>query len=167
MQKAKAKKVVSVQRNNLSFYGYSLKYCVPTEVVGKRIRSAKLYFEHHPVLEYRYDRKKKMDCITFISNEVKELFFSHLSFLSKLNGVPSTPLSFIKKMFYLLEMEQVFVAGKKQNADGIVNVYGKEGSILFTAIVKDFSRVNLDSVVKMYNGTKVEKITDISYFTVS
>ena len=167
MQRVKARRTVRVQRNNLSYYGYSLKYCLPAQVIGKRIRGAKLYFEHNPVLEYRYDRKKKKDCITFVSEEVRELFLSHIELLSKLRKTPSTPIEFIRKMFHLLEMEQVFVESQKAHASGIMNLYGAEDKLIFTAIVKNFEKADLNKVMKMYNGNRIEKVTSIDYFQIA
>lgn len=166
MEAVKGKRTVRVQRSNLNYHGYSIKYCIPSNIVGKRIRSAKLYFEHRLVLEYRYNRQKKKDCIEFVSEEVRDLFLSHIQCLSKLKRTPSTPISFLRKMFHLLEMEQVFVESQKEKAGGIINLYGEGDKIIFTAIVKSFEKADLNRVMKMYNGKRIERITDIKYFNV-
>lgn len=118
-------------------------------------------------MEYKYDRKKKRDCIIFVSEEVRDLFLSHLELLSKLRKTPSTPIEFVRKMFHLLEMEQVFVESQKAHASGIMNFYGAEDKLIFTAIVKDFEKADLNKVMKMYNGNRIEKVTSIDYFRIA
>ena len=108
-----------IYRNTFDFYGFTVKYCIPTNFIGKFVRKAKIYYKSEFVCEYNYDLKSKSITITYPTKEIELLLDNLLEAISENYHTPREILPFLLRLFDYLEVYNHKELAKKNNKDGV------------------------------------------------
>lgn len=136
-----------IYRNSFDFYGFTVKYCIPNNFIGKFVRKAKIYYNSDFVCEYNYDLKTKSISLTYPSVEIELLLNDLLEIISKTYHTPREILPFLFRLFDYLEIYNHKELAKKKNEDGIFVVLDNNLKFKHVIAVEKYS-LELNSKIK-------------------
>lgn len=132
------------------FFGFSAKYCIPSNIAGKVLNRARIYYGNDWVCEYNYNRKKNEISFGFLNDEIEEALKGIVHETSKKYGTPNDFPTFIVGMIGYIEMQHHLKNLLKEGYKGVLAVIGKDCCINRLIPLKEYSQPLYDSIQKAF-----------------
>ena len=115
-------------KNNFDFYGFTVKYCMPSNIAGKFLRFAKIYYKDEHLCDFSLDKNTKEANVNYLNKEKKNKIIQILSdSLVEDRLLPKNLPSFLARMFEYLEMQHYLRKAEEMNIEGIISIQYPDG----------------------------------------
>ena len=115
-------------KNNFDFYGFTVKYCLPSNIAGKILCSAKIYYKDEHLCDFSLDKHTKEANIIYLNHDKKKKLIDVISSSSIEERLfPKDLPSFLARMFEYLELQHYLRKAEELDIIGIISVRFPDG----------------------------------------
>ena len=112
-----------------NYYGFSVRYCVPSCLAGKRAKQAKVFFDNQQVYEYNLNLKTNKPELHFADKEIFDLCKEVISGLHERFGTPNDLVLFTLQMLGFVEIYHYTKKKIKNKEKGVIALLNSDNSL--------------------------------------
>ena len=112
-----------------NYYGFTVRYCVPSCLMGKRAKQAKIFFGNHQVYEYNLNLKTNKPELKFIDEEMFALCKDVISALHEKYNTQNDVVLFTLQMLGFVEIYHYTKNKIKNKERGVIALLNEDNSL--------------------------------------
>ena len=149
-----------------NYYGFTVKYCVPSCLMGKRAKQAKIFFNNYPVYEYNLNLETNKPELKFVDKEMFGLCKEVVSALHEKYNTPEDIVLFTLQMLGFVEIYHYTKNKIKNKETGVIALLNKDNSLYSIFPITDNPKDSLAKIQSENEDKKAYLFNDYKNFDV-